>query len=104
MISDADLLQAIATIIAGILIFLTIAPFSRGAATQIKERKAILWTVYAIVALFILSTAFILFGESDEDSFFLAKIIFFTGLLGVITAIILMMLHYRGIKTEQRGQ
>jgi hypothetical protein len=41
MIAGTDLLQADTTIIAGILIFLTIAPYSRGTITQIRERKAV---------------------------------------------------------------
>jgi hypothetical protein len=40
MISDADLLQANATVIAGILIFLTISPMSRGEAAKLSEKKS----------------------------------------------------------------
>lgn len=47
MISEAaDLLQANATMIAGILIFLTIARISKGGVAQIKEKRAILLSTY----------------------------------------------------------
>jgi hypothetical protein len=41
MISEEALLQANATIIAGILIFLTIAPISKGVVSKILERTLI---------------------------------------------------------------
>ena len=39
MISDESLLQANTTVIAGILIFLTISPMSRGMTNQNKREK-----------------------------------------------------------------
>jgi len=39
MISEENLLQANTTIIAGILIFLTIAPISKGIVSQLSERR-----------------------------------------------------------------
>jgi ABC-type polysaccharide/polyol phosphate export permease len=62
MISDEGLLQANATVIAGILIFLTISPMSRGIADQLSEKKSILYSTYFTLASLITSVAVLLFG------------------------------------------
>jgi hypothetical protein len=55
VVDDSALLQANATVVAGILIFLTLAPFSKTAGGKIKERKDILWTVYLTLASLMIS-------------------------------------------------
>ena len=76
MITNADILQANATLIAGVLIFLTIAPFSGSVVRQIMDRKAVLWTVYTTLALFLSSTTVFFLADTLENKLALAK--FFT--------------------------
>jgi len=106
IITDADLLHANATIIAGILIFLTIAPFSRGAVPQIRERKTVLNTIYATLTLLLMSMLIIFFPGylSYEVSLFTAKTFSIMGLFGVGTAIVLIMRALPKVGTEQRRQ
>jgi hypothetical protein len=52
MISEGELLQANVTIIAGILIFLTLAPISRGIVYEILVRKYILEIVIYAILMF----------------------------------------------------
>jgi hypothetical protein len=61
MISEGELLQANVTIIAGILIFLTLAPISRGIVYEIVVRKYILEIVIYAIILFAGSILSLLF-------------------------------------------
>jgi hypothetical protein len=55
MISDTDLLSADAAIFAGVLIFLTLGPTSRGSVSQIFEKRAIL--VSLVISLTLLTAS-----------------------------------------------
>jgi hypothetical protein len=50
-----DLLQANATIISGVLIFLILAPISKGIAARIWERKAVLGTICGTLLMLMLT-------------------------------------------------
>jgi hypothetical protein len=63
MISEEGLLQANATIIAGILIFLTIAPISKGVVSKILERTLILSSICFTLAFLVFSITLLLFGS-----------------------------------------
>jgi heme/copper-type cytochrome/quinol oxidase subunit 1 len=103
MITDTDLLQANATLITGVLIFLTIAPFSRSAAEQIIERKAVLGTVLAILVTLAGSVSIVLLSTSDFD-YDLAKIFFVIGLFLIVVAVFLILLALPEKAKEQEGQ
>jgi hypothetical protein len=95
MVTESDLLQANATIIAGILIFLTIAPFSQSLSAQRRERKVMLVTVY-ITLLFLIASILLIsfsYGTDTEDVFLGAKISFGIGLFGVAFVIATAMVN-----------
>jgi hypothetical protein len=99
MVSDADLLQANATIITGVLIFLTIAPFSRGTVAQIIGRKAVLGVVLAILVVLTGSVVIMLFSSS---SLFEAKIFFVIGIGLIGFTMFLILLALPTIGKEQK--
>jgi hypothetical protein len=97
MVIDADLLQANATIITGILIFLTLAPYSRSSSAKEQGWLGVLWAVYMTVVLLAGSIFFILFNAEFSTftkemggGFVIAKILFSIGLIGVAVTIILV--------------
>lgn len=106
---DAALLQAIATIIAGILIFLTITPLATKGygqnVSEIKHGNTVI--IYMTITLMIFITCVILisFPVSPEESEFMARgiarILFFLGLVGVTATIGLFI---RRITTQQKGE
>jgi hypothetical protein len=84
----ADPLQANATIIAGILIFLTISPLVRGSLEAVR-RGAIISAACVPILLLISSTGMILFeGTTQLD---IAKLVFFCGLLGLLLAVLVVL-------------
>jgi uncharacterized membrane protein (DUF485 family) len=88
MIDDAALLQADATVIVGILIFLTLAPIGKEEQEfreLMKQRKVFLSTIFTIVTL-VLSAIFVLLW-----SFSAAESAFILGLLGVVVTIVIIM-------------
>ena len=97
-----------ATIMAGVLIFLTIAPFSSQRGAKILEELRILWLTYATLPLLILSTIFLLLPETAPSPyvgftfFWFAKVLYFFGLLsiGITIAVIMWGLHPR--KDDQK--
>ena len=66
MYGEEGLLSANATVIAGVLIFLTVSPFSKGAA-QIIERKFVLVTLLVTMLLLTISIGIISFSSDVED-------------------------------------
>jgi ABC-type Co2+ transport system permease subunit len=54
-ITASDLLQANVTLVTGVLIFLTIAPFSQQLKRRIEERRRTLWLTYATLTCLMLS-------------------------------------------------
>jgi hypothetical protein len=84
----ADPLQANATIIAGILIFLTISPLVRGSLEAVR-RGAIISASCVPILLLISSTGIILFEGTTQLDF--AKLLFFCGLLGVLLAVLVVL-------------
>jgi hypothetical protein len=104
VVDDNALLQANTTIVAGILIFLTLAPFSKTAGGIIKEKKDILWTVYLTLASLMISVMAILVWpllpgmKYNEYLYAIARVAFVLGLFGVGATIYVI---WRGIpKTE----
>jgi hypothetical protein len=97
---DSALLQANVTVVAGILIFLTLASFSRIASGKIKEKKDILWTVYLTLASLMISVMAILLWplfpgmKYNEYLYVIARIAFVLGLFGVGATIYVI---WRGI-------
>jgi hypothetical protein len=103
-IEDADILQANATLIAGILIFLTIAPFSRDVLGQIIERKVILIIISGTMIAFFASTAVILFpAGSPEGNITGAKYLTAIGIGGIMFAMGVILEAIPGIRKTQRG-
>jgi hypothetical protein len=100
VVDDSALLQANATVVAGILIFLTLAPFSKTASGKIKEKKDILWTVYLTLASLMISVMAILVlplfpgMKYNEYLYVIARIAFALGLFGVGATIYVI---WRGI-------
>ena len=105
MITDSVLLQANATIIAGILIFLAIAPYAAADIIRLERRRriSILYTLLGILAAFIVSIAFIFFRGNMEDSLFYAEIAFFIGLLGIGVSIA-FFIHSLGYDIAESGR
>jgi hypothetical protein len=81
-------LQASATIIAGILIFLTISPLVRGSLEAVR-RGAIISASCVPILLLISSTGVILFEGTTQLDF--AKLLFFYGLFGVLVAVLVVL-------------
>ena len=104
MISDVDLLATNATLITGILIFLTIAPFS-GNIRQIIEKRTLLWTIYITLSLFALSTAVIFFVvDVPELSLFITKLLTLAGIVGIVVATANVMRGVRGVRGLSKVQ
>ena len=97
-IQPSDLLQADATIIVGILIFLTISPIARNAAAKTSLRVSVLISTYFTVGFLIFSIVLLLWGSS-ERSFDLAQLLFVLGLVGLLLTIISVM----GIRQVFKG-
>jgi uncharacterized membrane protein YtjA (UPF0391 family) len=92
MINQADLLQADATVIAGVLIFLTVAPMSRGAA-EIIHRLWIMSLTFFMLSFFISSSILLLdypFFPSPptENEFKVAQFLFSAGLVLLLVTIL----------------
>jgi hypothetical protein len=112
MITNAEILQANATLIAGVLIFLTIAPFSGSVVRQIMDRKAVLWTVIdndgilpriekQYYGLSSTTTVFFL-ADTLENKLALAKFFTLTGILGILIATIIVLRDYLGLREHKR--
>jgi hypothetical protein len=91
MISQADLLQADATVIAGVLIFLTVAPMSRGAA-EIMHRQWIISSTFFMLSFFISSIILLLdypffHIPPTEIDFKWAQFLFSAGLVSLLVTI-----------------
>jgi hypothetical protein len=86
VISDTDLLQANATLITGIFIFLTLAPVSRKVAVVVFEKKRTLY--FTLGVLFFLISSVIQLVLPGYESLELAKYYFIIGLSGIPTIII----------------
>jgi hypothetical protein len=103
MISDADLLQANATLITGILIFLTIAPFSGDVIRQVIEKRIVLWTVYITIGVLLASTLNIFFStDSPQDILFLSKAFTAGGIVGIMAAVMFVLSGLPRIRREQK--
>jgi hypothetical protein len=95
VINESDLLQADATVIVGILIFLTIAPLSRGAA-QIIDRKWIVSFTFFTLCLFISSSILLLDypffpNPPSEKEFKVSQALFSFGLVSLLVTIVAIM-------------
>jgi hypothetical protein len=97
MADDSALLQANATVVAGILIFLTLAPFSKTVVAKIKEKKNIVWTVYLTLISLIISVLAILLWPLLPGMmynvliFAISRIAFVLGLMGVLGSIYVIL-------------
>ena len=87
--NEVDLLQANVALIVGILIFLTITPLTT--KLEQKRRKEIIICTCVPIGLLIASTGIIL--ASQDTQLFVATILFFFGLVGVLVTIILVLLQ-----------
>jgi hypothetical protein len=104
MISDTDLLQANATLIAGILIFLTIAPLSSNVIAQIIEKRVVIWSVYATIVILLASTWTVFFPTgSYQDSLSIAKVLTLGGIIGILAAISITLGGIPRIQRRQKG-
>jgi ABC-type transport system involved in cytochrome c biogenesis permease subunit len=106
-ISYSDMLQASATIIAGLLIFVTIAPLTR--RYEILKRGAFILSTFASIIFFIASIVGLLFYPPIESTVYVVKVLFVIGLLGILATIIVLLYIDRlvdKLKTEkgQSGQ
>jgi hypothetical protein len=91
VVSDADLLQANATVIAGILIFLTIRRISqRGEVNKSAEGKKVFEYLISILSIMLASMAASLF-QVNIVGLSLAKILFLIG----VGLIIPMLIYLR---------
>jgi hypothetical protein len=86
MITDANLLQANATIITGLLIFVTISPLSR--LFEEVKRTAIIVSTFGAILFLICSIVLLLFFPSN---IFSAKVFFVIGLCGVPATLVILL-------------
>ena len=88
MYSDRELLQANATVIAGILIFLTVTPLSKG-VIQIIQRWFVLITILTTLGLFFFSIFFLSFLPTAENnvSSLPSRILFVAGVVCILCAV-----------------
>ncbi|MDQ4056296.1 MAG: hypothetical protein M3156_02640 [Thermoproteota archaeon] len=100
VIEDSDLLSANATLITGILIFLTIAPISGGLAVAVFEKRYILYSTYGTVFLFIISISAFLFSSSQENRT-IGKYFFMAGLFGIGSMIAFIADRLRRAKIKE---
>jgi hypothetical protein len=102
---DDALLQAIATIIAGILIFLTITPLATKGYPQIKHRNTMIICMTITLSIFMICVLLISFPVTPEESAYfgrgIARILFVMGLVSVIATISLFL---QRITTQQKGE
>ena len=85
--NEADLLQANATVVVGILIFLTISPLTKKLE---KDKRAVIIISACVPKVFLIaSTGVTLFYE--ETQLALAKSLFFAGLVAVLGTIIVVL-------------
>ena len=105
MITDADLLAANATVIAGLLIFLTISPISTRVSAVITEKTSVLTSTYFTVGLLIASLLVLVLPsaiivpldtKTQKDLLVAASILFMAGLIGIPYTINVIM---KGLKT-----
>jgi hypothetical protein len=103
MIDDADLLQANATIIAGILIFLTLIPISKIPYEIILEKRIVLGLSLVTMIFLVASLGFLLFFDgvntiliSNVDiPILIAKVFFMSGLITLIATIAVILSEFR---------
>jgi hypothetical protein len=88
MYSDGELLKANATVVAGMLIFLTITPLSKG-VVQIIQRWFVLITILITLGLFFFSVFLLSFLPSVENNVspLPSRILFVAGLVGILCAV-----------------
>ena len=102
MVTDSDILSVNATLITGVLVFLTIAPFSANLMAQISGRLGVLLSVYGTISILMASTAVIFFSWDSPDLIvFIAKILTFGGVVGILSTILFV---WRGPSRVQRMQ
>jgi hypothetical protein len=110
MISEGELLQANVTIIAGILIFLTLAPISRGIVYEIVVRKYILDIVIYAIILFAGSMLSLLFPYELRifslkfPSFIIAGMLFMFGIGFVVGLVLGLRKLLPQIVKQQKGE
>jgi hypothetical protein len=103
MIDDADLLQANATIIAGILIFLTLIPISKIPYEIILEKRIVLGLSLVTMIFLVASLAFLLFFDgvntiltnNVDIPILIAKVFFMSGLITLIATIAVILSEFR---------
>lgn len=89
MITEGELLQANVAIIAGILIFLSLAPIFREPLGQLMQKAYILWVLIFALCLLVGSTGLLLIPAIPWilSTFDIAKILFI-GALGAVIGLV----------------
>ncbi|MFL6379520.1 MAG: hypothetical protein ACJ72R_18960 [Nitrososphaeraceae archaeon] len=90
MIGDADLLQADATVIVGVLIFLTIRPISKGDTGKRLEKDTTLGSIYFTIFLLGISVYILLLGPTDL--FYYSKVLTVAGIFVLLVPIIVTII------------
>jgi hypothetical protein len=91
MYDEGELLQANVTLIAGVLIFLTVTPLSRG-VMEILVRRHNLIIIWITLTLFMFSIILLSFLPSPTDqerdlTFYLPRAFFIAGVIGIVSAV-----------------
>jgi hypothetical protein len=100
MIGEGELLQANATIIAGVLIFLSLAPMFRETIAQLGERKFVLGVLIFIISMLLGSTVTLFLSEAPWmpiRGFYIAVILFVGGVSGVLGLVAGLFVFYNKI-------
>jgi hypothetical protein len=84
-IQPSDVLQADATVIAGVLIFLTIGPLSTSMHDRILERRPVLWGTYVTLGFLTLSIGVVLMAPFLQ---FISGLILLFGLVSIMITIV----------------
>jgi hypothetical protein len=85
-IQPSDVLQADATVIAGVLIFLTIGPLSTSMHDRILERRPVLWGTYVTLGFLTLSIGVVLMAPFLQ---FISGLILLFGLVSIMITIVI---------------
>jgi multisubunit Na+/H+ antiporter MnhB subunit len=101
-IDDAGLLQANATVIIGILIFITIAPVSKEKDKKLLEKRDVLFSIVATLGFLATSVFFLLFNPFNiNNDLFITKVLFFAGLFILPATVFFIMSKLQKVKTIQ---
>ena len=104
MISEADLLSADAAIFAGVLIFLTLGPVSRGMVSEIFEKRLLLVSLVISLTLLTASITSVLVPENVWESSFNVGIGLFIAALFVVVFMVALLLYFLpGYIRKQKG-